>query len=73
MNKIPSPDVSRNSLAWLLITQVFLLMPLFFIVPLWVIAVWGLVGLWRWKILTGAWNYPNKLQKQPLYWLHCLD
>lgn len=58
-----SPPVSRKSLAWLFVIQIFILVPHFLAVPVWIPIVWVSVSFWRWRIFQGAWNYPNKLQK----------
>ena len=55
--------VSRSSLVWLFVVQVFILAPHFLAVPVWIVAVWLVVVFWRWKIFQGAWNYPKKLHK----------
>lgn len=58
-----SPPITRNSLVWLFVIQIFVLIPHFFSVPVWIPVVWLGVIFWRWKIFQGAWNYPNKLHK----------
>jgi len=59
----PSVPITRNSLVWLLVIQIFVLTPHFLAVPVWIPVVWLGVVFWRWKIFQGAWNYPNKLHK----------
>lgn len=63
--------ISRKSLAWLLVIQVFILAPHFVTVPAWIAAVWILVAFWRWKIFQGAWNYPTKTRKTLLVFACC--
>ena len=62
-NVITAPSISRNSLVWLFLVQVFILAPHFLSIPLWIAVVWSCVIFWRWKIFQGAWSYPDKLQK----------
>jgi transglutaminase-like putative cysteine protease len=64
--------ISRTSLAWLLIIQIFILAPHFISVPVWIAIVWIGIAFWRWKIFQGAWNYPGKLQKTLLVLGCCL-
>jgi protein-glutamine gamma-glutamyltransferase len=58
-----SPSISRNSLLWLFVIQVFVLAPHFVSSPWWIAIVWLGVVFWRWRIFQGAGNYPNKLHK----------
>lgn len=58
-----SPPISRNSLLWLFVVQVFVLAPHLLHAPLWVAVVWVGVVFWRWRIFQGAGNYPKKLHK----------
>ncbi len=58
-----SPPVSRASLVWLFIVQIFILVPHFIEVPPWLAVLWLFVVFWRWKIFQGAWSYPTKVQK----------
>jgi protein-glutamine gamma-glutamyltransferase len=61
--KMVSPNISRSSLAWLLVLQIFIIAPHLLTVPVWLVAVWALVAVWRWQIYKGAWNYPDKIKK----------
>ncbi|RYY01475.1 MAG: DUF3488 domain-containing protein [Gammaproteobacteria bacterium] len=67
-----SQPISRQSLAWLLCIQVFILAPHFVSVPAWIAMLWVYVAFWRWRIFQGAWNYPNKLRKTLLVVACCL-
>jgi len=60
---ITSPNISRASLAWLLVLQIFIIAPHLATVPVWLVAVWLVVAVWRWQIFKGAWNYPDKIKK----------
>ena len=55
--------ISRKSLAWLLVAQIFILAPHFAYAPAWIAVVWLFVAFWRWQIFQGAWNYPSKINK----------
>ncbi|MES2674805.1 MAG: DUF3488 and transglutaminase-like domain-containing protein [Pseudomonadota bacterium] len=58
-----SPSISRNSLLWLFVIQIFVLAPHLLRAPLWIAVVWLGVVVWRWRIFQGAGNYPRKLHK----------
>ncbi|MES2825508.1 MAG: DUF3488 and transglutaminase-like domain-containing protein [Pseudomonadota bacterium] len=58
-----SPPISRNSLLWLFVIQIFVLAPHLLGAPLWIVAVWLGVVFWRWRIFQGVGNYPRKLHK----------
>lgn len=71
-SKAPVQLISRQSLAWLLTIQVFILAPHFATVPVWIAVMWIAVAFWRWKIFQGAWNYPGKLHKTLLVLFSCI-
>jgi len=64
--------ISRTSLAWLLVVQIFILAPHFVTVPAWIALVWIMVAVWRWRIFQGAWNYPNSIKKVVLVVICCI-
>jgi transglutaminase-like putative cysteine protease len=65
-------SISRQSLAWLLTIQVFILAPHFVTVPMWIAVVWIIVAVWRWRIYQGAWDYPSKTKKTLLVAVCCV-
>jgi transglutaminase-like putative cysteine protease len=71
--KTPTQDqpISRKSLAWLFVIQIFILAPHFATVPLWIAVVWLMIAVWRWQIFQGAWNYPSKTNKTLLVVVCC--
>ncbi len=55
--------VKRETLAWMLISQGFTILPLFFFLPLWLPVVWLFSMVWRIQIYRGAWSFPsNKIK-----------
>jgi protein-glutamine gamma-glutamyltransferase len=70
--RFQSPAISRTSLAWLFVIQIFVLSPHFFSVPLWIPIVWVGVIFWRWKIFQGAWSYPKKWHKTLVVLVCCI-
>ncbi len=64
-------QISRKSLSWLFVVQIFILAPHFVSVPAWIALVWVIVAYWRWQIFQGAWNYPNKIQKTLVVFACC--
>ena len=53
----------RNGLVWLLVSLMFVYLPLQLQLPLWTALVFISVVLWRWMMHLGRWPYPNKLVK----------
>lgn len=55
--------VKRETLAWMLVSQGFSILPLFFYLPLWLPFVWLFSMVWRIQIYRGAWSFPsNKIK-----------
>ncbi|WP_049721971.1 transglutaminase TgpA family protein [Gilvimarinus polysaccharolyticus] len=52
--------ISHQSLLWMLIAQLIVLLPLIFEVPVWLMALAVVVGGWRWGIAVRDWSFPNK-------------
>jgi len=59
-------QIPRNSLAWLLLAQLIILLPHSLHAPAWLWLGWGLVVLWRWQIFRGAWGFPSVLLRLAL-------
>ena len=59
-------QIPRNSLAWLLLAQLIILLPHGRHAPAWLWLGWGLVVLWRWQIFRGAWGFPSVLLRLAL-------
>ncbi len=58
--------VKRSALAWLLIAQTVVILPLFFYLPLWLPVLWLACLLWRIQIYRGAWAFPSNRAKAVL-------
>lgn len=56
----------RDKLAWLLVTQALVILPLLFHLPAWLWLVWGLVAYWRVQMYFGRWGAPGLLLKAAL-------
>lgn len=52
-------QITRTSLAWLLVAQAVILLPHSVHAPLWLWAGWVCVVAWRWQIFRGAWSFPS--------------
>lgn len=63
--------IARESLAWLLAVQIFILAPHFVTAPAWIGLIWVAIAFWRWRIFQGAWNYPTRLKKTLLVIVCC--
>lgn len=65
--RAPAPPraeyLARDKLAWLLIVQALLILPLLFYLPLWLWLVWACAALWRTQMFRGRWGAPGKLVK----------
>lgn len=61
MNKVDY--LSRDKLAWILVTQALIILPLLFFLPSWLWLVWGMVALWRIQMFLGRWRIPSGLAK----------
>lgn len=53
------PGVPRNSLIWLLVAQVLVILPLLPQLPLWIAALWLACGAWRLRILRMQAGFPK--------------
>jgi len=62
----PHYQIPRNTLVWLFITQVVVLLPHLARTPLWVSALLALCMLWRVQVFRGRWDFPNKIVKVTL-------
>ncbi len=56
-------QIPRNSLAWLLVSQVAVIAPHVVRLPLWVMVVAAVCIAWRVMIYQGRWSYPGRLVK----------
>ncbi len=56
----------RDKLAWLLVMQAVLILPLLFNLPLWLWLVWAIAAYWRVQMFRARWNAPGKLAKSLL-------
>jgi len=56
-------QIPRNSLVWLLFSQVLLIIPHLQRLPVWVVFAWLLTVTWRVQIHRGLWSYPNRWVK----------
>ncbi|PCC98185.1 transglutaminaseTgpA domain-containing protein [Halopseudomonas pelagia] len=55
--------IPRNSLAWLLIAQIVVLLPQLPRLPIWVAVLWLSCALWRVQIQRMRWRYPGTIFK----------
>ena len=55
--------LSRDKLAWILVTQTLIILPLLFFLPMWLWLVWGVVACWRIQMFLGRWGMPGSLVK----------
>lgn len=53
----------RDKLAWLLVMQVLLILPLLINLPVWLWLVWAIAAFWRTQIFRGRWGTPGTLAK----------
>ncbi|HSC68078.1 MAG TPA: DUF3488 and transglutaminase-like domain-containing protein [Cellvibrio sp.] len=58
--------LGRDKLAWLLIMQAALILPLLLNLPAWLWLVWAVAGFWRTQMLRGRWGAPGSLAKTAL-------
>lgn len=65
--KTPSqrqPDyLVRDKLAWLLVMQALLILPLLLNLPVWLWLVWAIAAFWRTQMFRGRWGAPNGMVK----------
>ncbi len=55
--------LGRDKLAWLLVMQALLILPLLFYLPVWLWLVWATAALWRTQMFRGRWGAPGKAAK----------
>ena len=55
--------LARDKLAWLLVMQSVLILPLLFNLPPWLWLIWAISALWRTQMFRGRWGAPGKLVK----------
>lgn len=55
--------LARDKLAWLLVMQCLLILPLLFNLPVWLWLVWATTAFWRTQMFRGRWRTPGKLAK----------
>ena len=55
--------LARDKLAWLLVMQALLILPLLFSLPFWLWLVWAIAALWRTQMFRGRWGAPGSLVK----------
>lgn len=63
MNRHRVDYLSRDKLAWLLVTQALVILPLLFFLPGWLLVIWGLVAYWRIQMYLGRWGAPGMVLK----------
>ena len=59
----PVEYLERDKLAWLLVMQALLILPLLISLPFWLWLVWSLAALWRTQMFRGRWGAPGSLIK----------
>lgn len=59
-------QIPRNCLAWILLSQLALIVPHGERLPLWVIICYGVCALWRVMVYQGRWSLPSRLIKVAL-------
>lgn len=55
--------LARDKLAWLLVMQAMLILPLLLNLPFWLWLVWATVAFWRTQMFRGRWGAPGGLVK----------
>ena len=51
--------LARDKLAWLLVMQTLLILPLLINLPAWLWLVWAIAGFWRTQVFRGRWGAPG--------------
>lgn len=64
--------LARDKLAWLLLVQTLLILPLLMNLPLWLWAIWALIGLWRVQMFRGRWVAPGGMMRALLMFCCCI-
>jgi transglutaminase-like putative cysteine protease len=65
-------QISRSGLAWILLSQVAILLPHLGHAPVWIWSVWLVVVIWRAQIFRGAWNFPGRWVKAFIIGMCCV-
>jgi transglutaminase-like putative cysteine protease len=55
--------LARDKLAWLLVMQAMLILPLLINLPFWLWLVWAIAALWRTQMFRGRWGAPGSMVK----------
>lgn len=55
--------LARDKLAWLLVMQAMLILPLLFGLPFWLWLVWATAAFWRTQMFRGRWGAPGSVIK----------
>lgn len=55
--------LARDKLAWLLVMQAMLILPLLLGLPFWLWLVWAVTAYWRTQMFRGRWGAPGRLAK----------
>lgn len=63
LRKPQTEYLARDKLAWLLVMQALLILPLLFSLPFWLWLVWAITALWRTQMFRGRWGAPGSLVK----------
>lgn len=61
--KRPPEYLVRDKLAWLLVMQAMLILPLLISLPAWLWLVWAIAAFWRTQMFRGRWRAPGNLVK----------
>jgi len=69
---IPYYQIPRNTLLWLFVTQILVLLPHLQRTPAWIIVLLIASMLWRIQVFRGRWSFPPKKIKIPLTLVSCL-
>lgn len=56
----PDSQLSRQSLLWMLMAQLIVILPLIVEVPVWLTLLAFASGVWRWQIALKGWPFPSK-------------
>jgi protein-glutamine gamma-glutamyltransferase len=58
--------LARDKLAWLLVMQALLILPLLLKLPFWLWLVWATTAFWRIQMFRGRWGMPSGIVKTTL-------
>ena len=59
----PEQHIPRNALAWILLSQVILVLPHIPRLPVWIFAVYAIAAYWRIMVYQGRWSFPGRWVK----------